>query len=224
LSAHGVFVTGIDTGIGKTHASVALLRAHRARGRRASGMKPVASGCRATREGLRNEDAEALIAASDPAPAYVLCNPFAFEPAIAPHIAAREASVELSLRPIDAAFREIAARTDRIVVEGVGGWAVPLSDSLMQADLVRALALPVVLVVGLRLGCINHTLLTARAIEADGCALAGWIANRIDPEMAFADENLATLRGRLAAPLLGELAFGADANDAGALIDAVSLL
>jgi dethiobiotin synthetase len=224
LSARGVFVTGIDTGIGKTHASVALLRAHRARGRRASGMKPVASGCRATREGLRNEDAEALIAASDPAPAYVLCNPFAFEPAIAPHIAAREASVELSLRPIDAAFREIAARTDRIVVEGVGGWAVPLSDSLMQADLVRALALPVVLVVGLRLGCINHTLLTARAIEADGCALAGWIANRIDPEMAFADENLATLRGRLAAPLLGELAFGADANDAGALIDAVSLL
>jgi dethiobiotin synthetase len=224
LSARGVFVTGIDTGIGKTHASVALLRAHRARGRRASGMKPVASGCRATREGLRNEDAEALIAASDPAPAYVLCNPFAFEPAIAPHIAAREASVELSLRPIDAAFREITARTDRIVVEGVGGWAVPLSDSLMQADLVRALALPVVLVVGLRLGCINHTLLTARAIEADGCALAGWIANRIDPEMAFADENLATLRGRLAAPLLGELAFGADANDAGALIDAVSLL
>jgi dethiobiotin synthetase len=187
-------------------------------------MKPVASGCRATREGLRNEDAEALIAASDPAPAYVLCNPFAFEPAIAPHIAAREAGVELSLRPIDAAFREITARTDRIVVEGVGGWAVPLSDSLMQADLVRALALPVVLVVGLRLGCINHTFLTARAIEADGCELVGWIANRIDPEMAFADENLATLRGRLAAPLLGELAFGADANDAGALIDAVSLL
>jgi dethiobiotin synthetase len=224
LSAHGVFVTGIDTGIGKTHASIALLRAHRARGRRASGMKPVASGCRATREGLRNEDAEALITASDPAPAYALCNPFAFEPAIAPHIAAREAGVELSLRPIDAAFREITARTDRIVVEGVGGWAVPLSDSLMQADLVRALALPVVLVVGLRLGCINHTLLTARAIEADGCALVGWIANRIDPEMAFADENLATLRGRLAAPLLGELAFGADANDAGALVDAVSLL
>jgi dethiobiotin synthetase len=224
MSARGVFVTGTDTGIGKTHASVALLRAHRAHGRRASGMKPVASGCRATPAGLRNEDAEALIAASDPAPAYALCNPFAFEPPIAPHIAAREANIEVSLRPIGDAFREIASRTDRVVVEGVGGWLVPLSDQLMQADLVRALGLPVVLVVGLRLGCINHTLLTARAIEADGCTLAGWIANRIDPAMAFADENLATLRARLAMPLLGEFAFGVDANDPGALIDAVSLL
>jgi dethiobiotin synthetase len=115
-------------------------------------------------------------------------------------------------------------RADRVVVEGVGGWAVPLSDSLMQADLVRRLALPVVLVVGLRLGCINHALLTVRAIEADGCMLAGWIANRIDPAMAFADENLATLAARIAAPLLGELAFGRGANDADALIDAVSLL
>ncbi|HVV96028.1 MAG TPA: dethiobiotin synthase [Rhodanobacteraceae bacterium] len=224
MSARGVFVTGTDTGIGKTHASVALLCAHRAHGRRASGMKPVASGCRATPAGLRNEDAEALIAASDPAPAYALCNPFAFEPPIAPHIAAREAGIEVSFRPIGDAFREIASRTDRVVVEGVGGWCVPLSDALMQADLVRALGLPVVLVVGLRLGCINHTLLTARAIEADGCALAGWIANRIDPAMAFADENLATLRARLAMPLLGEFAFGVDANDPGALIDAVSLL
>ncbi|HVT32465.1 MAG TPA: dethiobiotin synthase [Rhodanobacteraceae bacterium] len=224
MSARGVFVTGTDTGIGKTHASVALLRAHRAHGRSASGMKPVASGCRATPEGLRNEDAQALIAASEPAPAYALCNPFAFEPPIAPHIAAVETGVGISLPPIETAFREIASHADRIVVEGVGGWAVPLSDSLMQADLVRALALPVVLVVGLRLGCINHTLLTVRAIEADGCVLAGWIANRIDPAMAFADENLATLRARIAAPLLGELAFGADANDAGALIDAVDAL
>jgi dethiobiotin synthetase len=224
LSARGIFVTGIDTGIGKTHASVALLRAHRARGRSASGMNPVASGCRATPEGLRNEDAEALIAASDPAPAYALCNPFAFEPPIAPHIAAREAGIELSLHSIEAAFRRISVRADRVVVEGVGGWAVPLSDSLMQADLVRRLALPVVLVVGLRLGCINHALLTVRAIEADGCMLAGWIATRIDPAMAFADENLATLAARIAAPLLGELAFGRGANDADALIDAVSLL
>jgi dethiobiotin synthetase len=224
LSARGVFVTGTDTGIGKTYTSVSLLRAHRARGRRASGMKPVASGCRATSAGLRNEDAEALIVASDPAPAYALCNPFAFEPPIAPHLAAREAGIEVSLRPIGDAFREIASRTDRVVVEGVGGWSVPLSDALMQADLVRSLELPVVLVVGLRLGCINHALLTACAIEADGCTLGGWIANRIDPTMAFAEENLATLRARLAAPLLGELAFGVDANDSDALIDAASLL
>jgi dethiobiotin synthetase len=224
LSRRGIFVTGTDTGVGKTRASVALLRAHRSRGRRASGMKPVASGCVETAKGLRNADAEALIAASDPAPAYALCNPFAFEPPIAPHLAAREANVAISLAPIDAAFRRIAAHADRIVVEGAGGWAVPWSDSLMQADLVRALALPVVLVVGLRLGCINHALLTARAIEADGCVLAGWIANRIDPAMAFADENVATLRSRIAAPLLGELAFGADATPVGALTEAVAAL
>ena len=209
-----VFVTGTDTGIGKTHASVALLHAHRAHARSAIGMKPVASGCRMTSDGLRNEDAEALIAASDPAPAYALCNPFAFERAIAPHIAARDAGVEIALPPIVAAFRELASRADRVVVEGVGGWSVPLSDSLMQADLVRALDVPVVLVVGMRLGCINHALLSARAIVADGCTLAGWIANRIDTEMAVAEANLATLRERLGVPLLGDLAHGARADAA----------
>ena len=209
-----VFVTGTDTGIGKTHASVALLHAHRAHARSAIGMKPVASGCRMTADGLRNEDAEALIAASDPAPAYALCNPFAFERAIAPHIAARDAGVEIALPPIVAAFRELASRADRVVVEGVGGWSVPLSDSLMQADLVRALDIPVVLVVGIRLGCINHALLSARAIVADGCTLVGWIANRIDPGMAVADANIATLRERLGVPLLGDLAHGARADAA----------
>jgi dethiobiotin synthetase len=224
MSARAVFVTGTDTGIGKTHASVALIRALRANGFRSSGMKPVASGCTRTADGLRNADANALIAASDPAPHYALCNPFALEPPIAPHLAAHEAGIGISLAPIESAFREIAARADRVVVEGVGGWAVPLSDSLMQADLVRALALPVVLVVGLRLGCINHALLTARAIEGDGCRLAGWIANYIDPAMAVADANLATLGERIGAPLLGELAFGDDANAANALADAAARL
>jgi dethiobiotin synthetase len=207
-----VFVTGTDTGIGKTHASVALLHAHRAHARSAIGMKPIASGCRETTDGLRNEDAEALIAASNPAPTYALCNPFAFERGIAPHIAARDVGVEITLAPVVEAFRDLASRTDRVVVEGVGGWSVPLSASLMQADLVRALGIPVVLVVGLRLGCINHALLSARAIVADGCTLAGWIANRIDPEMAAADANLATLRERLGAPMLGELAHAARAD------------
>lgn len=207
-----LFVTGTDTGIGKTFASVALLHAHRAHGRRAIGMKPVASGCRATPAGLRNEDAEALIAASDPVPEYALCNPFAFEPPIAPHIAARDASIDIVLPPIVDAFRALSSRADRVVVEGVGGWSVPLSESLMQADLVRALDVPVVLVVGLRLGCINHALLSARAIVADGCTLVGWIANRIDPEMAVAEANLATLRERLGVPLLGDLAHGPRAD------------
>jgi dethiobiotin synthetase len=213
LSANAVFITGTDTGIGKTHASVALLHAQRALGRRAIGMKPVASGCRATPHGLRNEDAESLIAASEPAPPYALCNPFAFEPPIAPHIAARDAGIEIVLAPIVDAFADLASRTDRVVVEGVGGWSVPLSATLMQADLVRALGIPVVLVVGLRLGCINHALLSARAIVADGCMLAGWIANRIDPEMVVVEANIATLRERLGVPMLGELAHagGADA-------------
>jgi dethiobiotin synthetase len=201
----GVFVTGTDTGIGKTWASCALLGALRARGLRAVGMKPVASGCRTTSLGLRNEDAEALIAASHPPPAYADCNPFAFAEPIAPHLAAAMSGTAVTLEPIGAAYARLNAGADRVVVEGVGGWAVPLSDALMQADLVRALDLPVVLVVGLRLGCLNHALLSARAIEVDGCTLIGWIANRVDSEMAFATENIDALRARIAAPLLGIL-------------------
>jgi len=204
----GLFVTGTDTGAGKTHASVALLLALRARGLRASGMKPVASGCSATADGLRNDDALALIAASEPAPAYASCNPFAYAPPIAPHVAAREAGREVSLEAIREAHAALAREADRVVVEGVGGWMAPLSDRLMQADLVRALELPVVLVVGLRLGCLSHALLSARAIVADGARLAGWIANRIDPAMLAADASLDTLRARIAAPLLGVIGHG----------------
>lgn len=213
MSVRGVFVTGTDTGIGKTRASALLVRAHRACARSAIGMKPVASGCRETPDGLRNEDAEALIAASDPAPPYALCNPYAFAPPIAPHVAAREAGVAIALDPIVEVYRTLASMADRVVVEGVGGWAVPISDALMQADLARALDVPVVLVVGLRLGCLNHALLSARTIRADGCVLAGWIANRIDPDMARAEENLATLRARIDAPLLGVLAHSPDPRD-----------
>jgi dethiobiotin synthetase len=213
MNRRGLFVTGTDTGIGKTFASTLLLRALRARGLRACGMKPVASGARLTSEGPRNEDAEALIAASDPPPAYADCNPFAFLDPIAPHVAARRSGVEVTLEPIRAAYDVLARNSDRVVVEGVGGWMAPLSDTLMQADLVRALELPVILVVGLRLGCLNHALLSTRAIEADGCLLAGWIANRIDPTMAAADDSLSTLRTRIAAPLLGVLAHAATRAD-----------
>ena len=212
MSKRGFFVTGTDTGIGKTHASCALLAAWRARGASASGMKPVASGCRMTTDGLRNEDAEALIAASDPAPAYADCNPFAFAEPIAPHVAATLHGVEITLDPLCAAHARLAGAVDHVVVEGVGGWAVPFSRMLMQADLVTALRLPVILVVGLRLGCLNHTLLSVRAIRGDGCTLAGWIANRIDPTMERAEENLATLRTRIDAPLLGALDYAPDAT------------
>ncbi len=207
-----MFVTGTDTGIGKTWSSCALIVALRARGLRTVGMKPVASGCVMTAHGLRNEDAEALIAVSDPVPAYADCNPFAYALPIAPHLASAEAHHVLTLQPIIDAYARLARGADRIVVEGVGGWAVPLSADLMQADLVRALDLPVILVVGLRLGCLNHALLSARAIDADGCRLAGWIANHFDTDMSFAQENIDTLRARIAVPLLGVLDHAADAG------------
>jgi dethiobiotin synthetase len=211
---HGFYVTGTDTGIGKTHSSVALLHALRAQGLRATGMKPVASGCERIDGEWKNEDALALVAASDPRPAYADCNPFALEHPLAPELAARDAGVEVSLPPILAAHARLAAFADAVVVEGVGGWAAPLSANLMQADLVRALGIPVVLVVGLRLGCLNHALLSARAIEADGCRLVGWIANAIDPAMERAEDNIAMLAARLPAPCWGRLPFDPAADAA----------
>jgi dethiobiotin synthetase len=212
MTTRGLFVTGTDTGIGKTWASCVLLHALRQRGLRATGMKPVSSGCRDTLEGLRNADAEALIDASEPQPAYADCNPFAFAEPIAPHLAAAIRGTTLAPAPIHAAYERLAARADRVVVEGVGGWSVPFSDDWMQADLVDRLDLPVILVVGLRLGCINHALLSARAIALDGCQLIGWIANRVDPDMAFAAANTETLRQRIVAPLLGVLDHSPDGD------------
>lgn len=200
-----LFVTGTDTGIGKTLASCALLHVLRARGLRAAGMKPVASGCERTAHGWRNEDALALLAASEPAPAYADANPYALPLPLAPEIAAREAGVEIDESVIAAAFARLWEQADAIVVEGVGGWAAPLSGRLDQADLVRALRLPVVMVVGLRLGCQNHARLTARAVAADGCELVGWIANDIDPGMERRDENFELLKARIPAPCWGRL-------------------
>ncbi|WP_147653078.1 dethiobiotin synthase [Vulcaniibacterium gelatinicum] len=213
MNAAGLYVTGTDTGVGKTVASAALLHALRAQGRRAIGMKPVASGCEPTAHGWRNADALALQAASDPRPDYADCNPYALRLPLAPELAARADGVEVELAPILAAHARLAAQAEVVVVEGVGGWAAPLSGTLDQADLVRALQLPVVLVIGLRLGCLNHAYLSARAIAADGCRLVGWIASRIDPAMDAADDNLALLRSRLPAPCWGVLphAPGADA-------------
>ena len=215
MITRGVFIAGTDTGIGKTFVACALLHALRDAGLRATGMKPVASGCERTAHGLRNEDALALIAASDPQPDYATCNPYAFEPAIAPHLAAADAAVQIELANIESAYAQLAARADCVVVEGVGGWMVPLSGSLDAGAIPRVLNLPVILVVGLRLGCINHARLSARAIQDDGCELLGWIGNTIDPAMERREDNLATLRRVLPAPCLGVLPHGIGPAQAG---------
>jgi dethiobiotin synthetase len=205
MDRRGCFITGTDTGVGKTLASTALLHALRGRGLRAVGMKPVASGCERIDGQWRNEDALALQQASDPRPDYADVNPYALPQPLAPELAARDAGVGVALDPILAAHARLQALADVLVVEGVGGWAAPLSATLDQKHVVRALRLPVVLVVGLRLGCLNHAYLSAGAIAADGCELAGWIASGIDPHMARADDNFALLQQRLPAPCWGRL-------------------
>ncbi|MCC4633040.1 MULTISPECIES: dethiobiotin synthase [Xanthomonas] len=208
-----LYVTGTDTGVGKTMGSTALLHALRARGHTAVGMKPVASGCEQTPDGWRNEDALALQAASDPQPDYATLNPYALPAPLAPELAAADVGVTLSLDPIARAFAQLRRQAEVVVVEGVGGWAAPLSADLDQADLVRALQLPVVLVVGVRLGCINHARLTTAAIAADGLECIGWIANEIDPQMERVEENIQMLHQRLSMPCWGRIRWrpGADA-------------
>lgn len=202
----GLFVTGTDTEVGKTWVSTALIAALRARGLSVAALKPIASGAERDAAGrLVNADALALQAAAGGALAYERVNPYVFEPPIAPHLAAAEAGVAISLERLRAHARSLAAEADVVVVEGVGGWAVPLDAEHSVADLARALGWPVLLVVGLRLGCLNHALLTARAIQADGLHLAGWVANTIDPAFDRLDGNLRTLVARLPAPLLGHL-------------------
>jgi dethiobiotin synthetase len=200
----GFFVTGTDTGVGKTAISAGLLRSFAALGLRSAGMKPVAAGSSSG----RNDDVEALIAAGSARVERSLVCPYLFEPPIAPHVAAREAGVAIELAVIETAFQRLQAQVDAIVVEGVGGFRVPLNERDDTAQMARRLGLPVILVVGLRLGCLNHALLSAEAIAAEGLRLAGWVANRIDPAMARADENVAALSERLRAPLIADVPYG----------------
>ncbi|HLY52913.1 MAG TPA: dethiobiotin synthase [Steroidobacteraceae bacterium] len=210
MSARGLFVTGTDTGVGKTVIACALVRAFAARGERVGVMKPVASGAARTPHGLRNDDALSLISASGMPLAYETVNPFCFEPAISPHIAADDVGISIDLYKIKAVFRSLAAGCDRVVVEGAGGWLAPVNRSESMADLARALELPVVMVVGLRLGCLNHAQLTRQAVCATGVPFAGWIANRLEPRMEREAENLATLEQRLAQPPLALVPFCAE--------------
>jgi dethiobiotin synthetase len=219
-----LFVAGTDTGIGKTHAACTLIHALRAHGLRTCGMKPVASGCLETPEGRRNEDALALQAAGSEPLAYDTINPVALREPLSPHLAARLEGLTVGMAPLRAAFDRLQATHDAVVVEGVGGWMVPLAPGLLASAIPQQWDLPVVLVIGLRLGCLNHALLSARAILADGCRLAGWIGNRIDPAMAALEDNLETLRGMLPAPCLGVLPYGLDPAQAAGRLDVTALI
>jgi len=194
------FVTGTDTGVGKTLISCTLLHKFSAQGGRTVGMKPVAAGWNA--EG-HNEDVLQLLAAGNVAVDYGSINPYCLQHAIAPHIAAQRAGVLIDLSVIEKSFQELALQADVVIVEGAGGLLVPLNEQQDSADLMRELGLPVILVVGVRLGCLNHALLTTEAIASRGFALAGWVANVIDADMAAVNENIAALQQRIASPLLG---------------------
>ena len=202
-----LFVTGTDTEVGKTQVSAALLHLCRQAGWSAVGMKPVAAGSRTHAGRESNEDVDLLTAASSIALPEALINPYLFRPAIAPHIAAAEVGISIDLAHIEACYQRLCAQAQAIVVEGAGGFLLPLGSNQDGGDLAQRLGLPVVLVVGMRLGCLNHALLTAEAIARRGLTLAGWVANRITPEMPRFDENLATLLGSLPAPLLGVVPF-----------------
>jgi dethiobiotin synthetase len=198
------FITGTDTGVGKTLVSCALLHAFAAQGKRVVGFKPVAAGCD---ENDRSEDAENLRAASNVMATYGQINPYCFVPPVAPHIAARRSGVRIDLNRILTSFRELASQADVVIVEGAGGFLIPLNEKQDGADLARELALPVILVVGMRLGCLNHALLTQRVIDECGLICAGWIANTLDGEMPALNENIETLQQRIAAPLLGVIPY-----------------
>lgn len=199
----GYFVTGTDTGVGKTITSCALLHAFAKVGKSVIGMKPIVAG----REQGKWPDVEMLIEASNVLAAREWINPYALIPPIAPHIAAKQAGIAFDLAVIQQAFHAIRGMAEISVVEGIGGFLVPLDDQHDTSDLARVLGLPIVLVVGLRLGCLNHALLTARAIHASGLSLVGWVANQIDPRMESRTENIRALQQRLDCPLLGILPF-----------------
>lgn len=219
-------MTGTDTGVGKTLVACALLSALAGRGLRVVGMKPVAAGAEPAARGLRNEDVEQLVAAGNVIAPRELVNPYCFEPPIAPHIAAERAGVAIELDRIEASFRTLAGLADAVIVEGAGGFRVPLGPDADTAQLAARLALPVVLVVGMRLGCLNHALLTAEAIAARGLRLAGWIANQVDAHMVAADDNVRALEALIAAPMLARFPFTPrpDPSAVAARLDGVRLV
>jgi len=207
VATRGVFIAGTDTGVGKTRVAAAMVRALARSGRRVTGMKPVAAGADPTPEGLRNADAVELAAAGNVSAPYVLTNPYCLPLPASPHIAAEEADICIESARIVQAYGELASQADVVVVEGAGGWLAPIGPAETMEDIAAALGLPVILVVGLRLGCLNHALLTARAIESRGLPFAGWVANAVEPAFEHAAANVAALERRLRAPLLDSVPF-----------------
>lgn len=212
------FITGTDTGVGKTLISCALLHGFAAQGKSVVGMKPVAAGCA---DGGQHEDIRQLRAASNVLASHGQINPYCFVQPVAPLLAARFTGVSINFARIVESFSELNAQADVVIVEGVGGFRVPLSDGQDSADLAQQLGLPVILVVGMRLGCLNHALLTVEAIAARGLTLAGWVANVLDTDMVMPNENIAALQQRLGAPLLGVVPCQVqpDAHEAAAHLD-----
>ncbi|HKM16165.1 MAG TPA: dethiobiotin synthase [Marinospirillum sp.] len=207
------FITGTDTDAGKTTVATALLYAAQEQQLSTLAIKPVASGCEMTEQGLRNSDALKLMAHSSIKRPYAEVNPYAFAPAIAPHLAAQEVGIALTISDLYQKAQVILQQqADFTLIEGAGGWRVPISNSEYLSDLAIALQLPVILVVGVKLGCINHALLTAQAIIADDLKLAGWVANVVDPNGLRLNENLASLKTRMPAPCLGQVPYLAQAS------------
>lgn len=208
----GYFITGTDTNAGKTAVSLCLMKHFKAGGKTVVCMKPVSAGCVATSDGLRNDDAILLMNESSIELPYEEVNPYAFEPPVAPHIAAQQSNTVIKLQTIKNYYTTIAAKADVVVVEGAGGWLVPVNASETMADVAAALKLPVILVVGVRLGCLNHALLTASSIIESGLPFAGWFANHVDKNMLQQEENIESLKERIQAPFLGSLAYNTDIN------------
>ncbi|HEY6483851.1 MAG TPA: dethiobiotin synthase [Steroidobacteraceae bacterium] len=213
----GVFITGTDTGVGKTRIAVGLIRALVQQGMQVVGMKPIASGSDLTADGLRNADALALCAAANVKRPYASVNPYCFAPAISPHIAAQEAGVEVDCGLLRAEFQALARTAEFVVVEGAGGWHAPINATQTMADLALGLQIPLLLVVGLRLGCLNHAQLTREALQASGVPFAGWIGNVIDPQFERLEDNLLRLERSLGAAALAVLAFQPHEDPAPAL-------
>jgi len=218
----GYFITGTDTDVGKTWISLGMIEALKRQGCKVGVMKPVSAGCETTSDGLRNEDAVRLQRHSNVELDYDVINPYAFEPAIAPHIAAAEAGILIDIETLHNGLQTIAAQSDCVVVEGAGGWQVPLNDFQTMTDLAKRLELPVVLVVGLRLGCLNHALLSVEAIRASGLPLAGWVVNQLSPQMDHMEENIRTLEQMIDTPLLGYIPWLATL-DVAAIADRLTL-
>jgi len=212
--------------VGKTCVSLGIIRALQSKGLSVAGMKPVASGCRSVASGLVNEDAEQLQKQASIHAPYCQVNPYAFEPPVAPHLAAAVCGARIEIPVIEENYHRLSSAADAVVVEGVGGWMVPINDRETMADVAVALRLPVVLVVAIRLGCLNHALLTAKAVRDTGLTLAGWVANRLDLDCQWQEANIKALHSRLGVPLLGDLEYRPDyyrQEGAAAQIDAAVL-